>query len=70
MLRSKKPEWGEPEFRGLRMVHFPIGGLMHEAVLKVDEDPGRLSFLPAVRLLRRRPARCAAIPASPKESPA
>ncbi|MGQ9918330.1 MAG: hypothetical protein ACUVS7_13005 [Bryobacteraceae bacterium] len=52
------------------MARFAIGGLMHEAVLKVDEDPGQLSFLPAVRVLERRPARCAAIPPSAEENPA
>ena len=29
-------------------------GLMHEAALKADEDPDRLSFLHAVRVIRRK----------------
>ena len=32
----------------------PIRGLMHEAALKVDADPDRLSFLHAVRVIRRK----------------
>lgn len=36
------------------MAHFAIRGLMHEAALKADEDPDRLSFLHTVRLIRRR----------------
>jgi hypothetical protein len=27
------------------MAHFAVRGLMHEAALKADEDPDRLSFL-------------------------
>ena len=36
------------------MAHFAIRGLMHEAALKADEDPDRLSFLHAVRVVRRK----------------
>ena len=36
------------------MAHFAIRGLMHEAALKADEDPDRLSFIHAVRLIRRK----------------
>ena len=49
VLRSKRPELVEQEFWGLLMAHFAIRGLMHEAALKADEDPDRLSFLHAVR---------------------
>ena len=38
------------------MAHFAIRGLMHEAALKADEDPDRLSFLHAVRVIRRKMA--------------
>jgi hypothetical protein len=44
------------------MAHFAIRGLMHEAALQADEDPGRLSFLHSVRVVQRRLARYAAIP--------
>jgi hypothetical protein len=70
VLRSKTPELVEQEFWGLLMAHFAIRGLMHEAALKANEDPGRLSFLHAVRVVQRRLARYAAIPPSVEESPA
>jgi hypothetical protein len=49
------------------MAHFAIRGLMHEAALRADEDPDRLSFLHAVRVVQRRMARFAAIPPSAEE---
>lgn len=64
VLRSKTPELVEQEFWGLLMAHFAIRGLMHEAALKADEDPDKLSFLHAVRVVQRRLARFAAIPPS------
>jgi hypothetical protein len=64
VLRSKRPELVKQEFYGLLMAHFAIRGLMHEAALKADEDPDRLSFLHAVRVVQRRMARFAAIPPS------
>ena len=44
------------------MAHFAIRGLMHEATLHADEDPDRLSYLPAVRVVRRKRARAVALP--------
>jgi Insertion element 4 transposase N-terminal/Transposase DDE domain len=70
VLRSKTPELVKQEFFGLLMAHFAIRGLMHEAALKADEDPDRLSFLHAVRVVQRRMPRYAAIPPSEEESPA
>jgi hypothetical protein len=70
VLRSKTPALVEQEFYGLLMAHFAIRGLMHEAALRADEDPDRLSFLHAVRVVQRRMARFAAIPPSAEESPA
>ena len=70
VLRSKTPELVRQEFFGLLMAHFAIRGLMHEAALKADEDPDRLSFLHSVRVVQRRMARYAAIPPSAQESPA
>ena len=46
------------------------GSFSHEAALKADEDPDRLSFLHAVRVVQRRMARYAAIPPSAEENPA
>lgn len=70
VLRSKTPELVEQEFWGLLLAHFAIRGLMHEAALKADEDPDKLSFLHSVRVAQRRLARIAAIPPSAEESPA
>lgn len=62
VLRSKTPDLVRQEFYGLLMAHFAIRGLMHEAALKTDEDPDRLSFLHAVRVIRRKMASYSAIP--------
>jgi hypothetical protein len=70
VLRSKTPELVQQEFYGLLMAHFAIRGLMHEAALKADEDPDRLSFLHAVRVVQRRMAHFAAILPSAQKSPA
>ena len=70
VLRSKTPELVEQEFWGLLLAHFAIRGLMHEAALKADIDPDRLSFLHSVRVVQRRLARWAAIPPSAEENPA
>ena len=68
VLPSKTPDLVRQEFFGLMMAHFAIRGLMHEAVLKADEDPDRLSFLHSVRVVQRRMARHAAIPPSAEKS--
>lgn len=68
VLRSKTPELVRQEFYGLLMAHFAIRGLMHEAALRAGEDPDRLSFVHAVRVVQRRMARFSAIPPSAKES--
>ncbi len=68
VLRSKTPELVEQEFYGLLMTHFAIRGLMHEAALKADEDPDRLSFLHAVRVVRRKLPHLVAIPPSGEKS--
>ena len=62
VLRSKTPDLVRQEFYGLLMAHFAIRGLMHEAALKADEDPDRLSFVHAVRVIRRKLTSFAAIP--------
>ena len=64
VLRSKTPELVQQEFFGLLMAHFAIRGLMHEAALKAEEDPDRLSFVHAVHVVQRRMARYGAIPPS------
>ena len=67
VLRSKTPDLVRQEFFGLMMAHFAIRGLMHEAALKADEDPDRLSFLHAVRVVRRKLPAFSAIPPSAQE---
>lgn len=64
ILRSKTPDLVRQEFYGLLMAHFAVRGLMHEAALKSGEDPDRLSFLHAVRIIRRKMALLGAIPPS------
>ena len=64
VLRSKTPDLVRQEFYGLLLAHFAIRGLMHEAALKGGEDPDRLSFLHAVRVVRRRLPTYHAIPPS------
>jgi IS4 transposase len=54
VLRSKTPDLVRQEFYGLILAHFAIRSLMHEAALRADADPDRLSFLHAVRVVRRK----------------
>jgi hypothetical protein len=68
VLRSKTPDLVRQEFYGFLMAHFAIRGLMHEAALKAKEDPDRLSFLHAVRVVRRKLPMFSAIPPSAEES--
>jgi len=68
VLRSKTPELVRQEFFGLLMAHFAVRGLMHEAALKADEDPDRLSFVHSVHVVQRRMPRYAAIPPSAEKS--
>jgi hypothetical protein len=67
ILRSKTPDLVRQEFYGFLMAHFAIRGLMHEAALQANEDPDRLSFLHAVRVVRRKLAVYSAIPPSAQE---
>lgn len=64
VLRSKTPDLVRQEFYGLLLAHFAIRGLMHEAAVKVGADPDTLSFVHAVRVVRRTLPRAVAIPPS------
>lgn len=64
VLRSKTPDLVTQEFYGLMLAHFAVRGLMHEAALVADVDPDRLSFLHAVRVVRRKLPRFVALPPS------
>jgi len=68
VLRSKRPDLVTQEFYGLMLAHFAVRGLMHEAALKADVDPDRLSFVHAVRVIRRTLPQFVALPPSGKES--
>ena len=70
VLRSKTPELVRQEFWGLLLAHFAGRGLMHEAALKADEDPDRLSFSHAVRVVRRKLPLFAALSPSGQGHPA
>ena len=54
ILRSKTPDLVLQEVHGLMPAHYAVRRLIHEAARKVDEDPDRLSFIHAVRVVRRR----------------
>jgi hypothetical protein len=68
VLRSKTPDLIRQEFYGLMMAHFAIRSLMHEAALNADKDPDKLSFIHAVRVVRRKLTSYGAIPPSEEES--
>jgi len=68
VLRSKRPDLVEQEFYGFMLAHFAIRGLMHEAALRADVDPDRLSYVHAVRVIRRKLPLFVALPPSGAES--
>jgi hypothetical protein len=54
VMRSKTPDLVRQEFFGLMMAHYAVRGLMHEAAITADIDPDTLSFVHAVRVIRRK----------------
>ena len=68
VLRSKTPDLVRQEFYGLLMAHFAVRALMHEAALKANVDTDRLSFVHAVRVVRRKLTAFNAIPPCAEES--
>ena len=68
VLRSKTPDLVQQEFYGLMMAHYAVRGLMHEAALKADVDPDTLSYLHAVRVVRRKLPSFVSIPPSAEGS--
>ena len=54
VLRSKTPDLVLQEVHGVMLAHYAVRCLIHEAARKVDEDPDHLSFVHAVRVVRRR----------------
>ncbi|HQQ71583.1 MAG TPA: IS4 family transposase, partial [Alicycliphilus sp.] len=62
VLRSKTPELVQQELWGLLMAHFAIRQLMAQAAWQGGLDPDRLSFVHAVRVIKRKMPQAAAIP--------
>jgi len=53
VLRSKTPDLVRQELYGLLLAHFALRSLLDEAALQADVDPDTLSFVHAVRVVRR-----------------
>lgn len=71
VLRSKTPELATQEVYGLLLAHSAVRGLMHEAAVHADVDPDTVSFVHAVRVIRRKLPRYVAFPPSAgSDSPA
>lgn len=67
VLRSKTPELVRQEAYGFLLAHYAVRDLMHQAALGVTpraRDPDALSFVHAVRVIRRTLSRVAALPPS------
>jgi hypothetical protein len=70
VVLRKTPELVRQEFWGLLLARFAVRGLMHEAALRADEDPDRLSVLHAVRAVRRKLPQFATLSPSGQAQPA
>ncbi len=67
VLRSKTPALVRQEAFGFLLAHYAVRDLMHQAALAATpraRDPDTLSFVHAVRVIRRTLARVAALPPS------
>jgi IS4 transposase len=62
VLRSKTPELVQQELWGLLLAHFAVRQLMAQAAWQTGLDPDRLSFLNAVRVIKRKMPQAAAVP--------
>lgn len=62
ILRSKTPDLVRQEMWGLLMAHFAVRQLMSQAAMKHGVDPDRLSFINAVRVLKRKLPQAMSIP--------
>lgn len=68
VLRSKTPELVLQEFYGLLLAHYTVRGIMHEAALHADINPHDLSFVHAIRVVRRDILAAGSFPPSGDES--
>ena len=66
IIRSRKPELVEQEIWGLLLTHYGIRHLMREAADQAELDPDRMSFIRALRVVRRQVSGQAAF--SPSEA--
>jgi HTH-like domain/Integrase core domain len=66
IIRSRKPELVEQEIWGLLLTHYGIRHLMREAADQAELDPDRMSFMRALRVVRRQVSGQAAF--SPSEA--
>lgn len=62
VLRSKTPDLVKQELWGLLLAHFAVRQLMAQAAWCQELDPDRLSFVHAVRVIKRKLPQAAAIP--------
>jgi len=62
VLRSKKPVLVRQEFYGLLLAHFVVRRLLWEAAAASRQDVDRLSFVHAVRIVRRKLTSPGALP--------
>lgn len=66
VLRSKTPDLVKQEFYGMMLAYFSIRAIMHEAAIATDDDPDRLSFVHAIRVIKRHlPQMAAFSPSTP-----
>jgi hypothetical protein len=54
VMRSKTPDGVLQEFWGFLLAHNAIRKIMHDAAVRADLDPDRLSFVHAMRTVQRR----------------
>ena len=62
VLRSKTPGLVEQELWGLLLAHYAVRQLMERAAWQQGLDPDRLSFVHALRVIKRKMPQAAAIP--------
>lgn len=64
VLRSRTPDLVRQEFYGLLLAHYAVRDLMHEAALGAKIDPDEVSFVHAIRVVRRKLPQVVAFPPS------
>ena len=62
VLRSKTPGLVEQELGGLLLAHYAVRQLMARAAWQQGLDPDRLSFVHALRVIKRKMPQAAAFP--------